>query len=100
MSPQNGERSSAQEPAEDAWERITADLTELADEQLWTRLNEFADYRGGDAEHNLVLAGLVHTLTERDQQAADAFERWKEGPDDGSSSGPVVSCLLQASGRR
>ncbi len=99
MSPQNGERSSGQEPAEDVWERIIADLTKLEDDQLWTQLTEFAGYRGGNAEQNLTLAGLVHTLAERDEQAAAAFERWKEGPDDDRASGHIVPWMLQATER-
>lgn len=100
MSAQNGEQVPTQEPAEDAWERVTEALGELADQQLWAQLADFAHYRGGDAEQNLILAGLVHTLAARDQQAADAFERWKEGPADGRASGHIVPWMLQATGRR
>lgn len=99
MSRHNGEQPSGREPAEDAWERITADLAMRGDDQLWTQLADFADYRGGNAEHNLVLAGLVHTLAGRDQQAAAAFERWKDGPGEDRSSGHIVTWMLQATAR-
>ena len=99
MSSQNGEQPSRLEPAEDAWERITAELAQREDNQLWTQLSEFASYRGGNAEHNLTLAGLVHTLAERDQQAAEAFQRWQDGPGEDQASGHIVAWMLQATSR-
>ncbi|SDZ28912.1 hypothetical protein SAMN05216215_105756 [Saccharopolyspora shandongensis] len=87
------------EPPEDAWNRIMAELTEVSDDQLWQQLAGMAGYRGGDAEQNLTLAALVHTLADRDEQACAAFESWKQGPDGGGDSGPVVAWMLEATGR-
>ncbi|RSN60696.1 hypothetical protein DMH01_15560 [Amycolatopsis sp. WAC 04182] len=87
------------EQPEDAWNRITGTLVASSDEELWQALGDMADYRGGDPEKNLTLAALVHTLADRDDDARQAFESWKQGGPDGEDSGHIVAWMQTATGR-
>ncbi|MCX4690635.1 hypothetical protein OG401_41185 [Kitasatospora purpeofusca] len=87
---------------EKIWNEITDEVASVATADLWAELRSFESFQGGEPGQNLRLAVLVHTLVERDQGedtkaagAAAAWEAWKQGPEDGSPSGHIVSWMLR-----